>query len=141
VEESVYLGTYTLLGSVSLRKGCLIGSRASLISGGTQHRRSPEGEWLPTESANLQCIEIGAGAWLGEACVVAADVGPGAMVAAGSVVTCKVPKDVMVAGNPARFVKRLDNTESSAEPSADSGALAPSVASPTVPQQKELVHE
>jgi serine acetyltransferase len=36
-----------------------------------------------------------------------ADIGAGAMVAAGSVVSNAVPVAVMVAGNPARFVRRV----------------------------------
>ncbi|PHR89737.1 MAG: acetyltransferase [Blastopirellula sp.] len=111
IEKSVYIGTYTLLGDVILREGCLIGSRASLISGGQQHQRSADGKWLSADTDNYKRIEINAGAWLGEACLVAADVGKGAMIAAGSVVASKVPADVMVAGNPARFVKRFSDPE------------------------------
>jgi acetyltransferase-like isoleucine patch superfamily enzyme len=36
-----------------------------------------------------------------------ADTGPCCMVAAGAVVSTAVPPGVMVAGNPARFVKKL----------------------------------
>ena len=107
VEDAVYLGTYVLLGEVIIRKKSLIGSRSSLISGGSQHEKGSDGEWTSTETENLQRIEIGRGVWLGEACVIAADVGGGSMVAAGSVVVSKVPADIMVAGNPARFVKKL----------------------------------
>jgi acetyltransferase-like isoleucine patch superfamily enzyme len=39
-----------------------------------------------------------------------ADVGHGATVAAGSVVSNAVPPAVVVAGNPARFVRRLTCT-------------------------------
>lgn len=142
VEDSVYLGTYSLLGSVLLRRACLIGSRASIISGGAQHQRNSAGEWLPAKAENLQCVEIGTNAWLGEACLVAADVGPGAMVAAGSVVTRNVPRNVMVAGNPARFVKKLNEPEMSDEPEAVPGNLQQAARKePSVPQQGELIHE
>lgn len=142
VEDSVYLGTYALLGSVLLRRGCLIGSRASIISGGAQHHRDSEGEWLPARVENLQCVEIGTGAWLGEACLVAANVGPGAMVAAGSVVTRKVPRDVMVAGNPARFVKKLNEPAASDEPEADAvDSHDADTEESSIPQQGELIHE
>lgn len=36
-----------------------------------------------------------------------ADVGRSAAVGAGSVVSASVPPDVVVAGNPARFVRKL----------------------------------
>lgn len=112
IEAGVYVGTYALMGEVILRSKSLIGSRASLISGGAQHQLNTDGEWIPTTSENLQRIEIGENVWLGEACVVAASVGRGSMVAVGSVVVSKVPAGIMVAGNPARFVKKLTETGS-----------------------------
>jgi serine acetyltransferase len=39
--------------------------------------------------------------------VIMADVGPRCMVAAGAVVAAPLPEGVMVAGNPARFVRRI----------------------------------
>lgn len=124
VEESVYLGTYALLGEVNLKRGCLIGSRCSIISGGTQHERNSDGEWTTPETQNFQRISIGKGAWLGEASVIVADVGEGAMVAAGAVVAAQVPMHIMVAGNPARFVKKLETEEHPGEqkPFTDEGS-------------------
>ena len=56
-------------------------------------------------------IRIGEGAWLGEGVIVMADIGPGAMVAAGAVVSAAVKGHIVVAGNPARFVRRLESPE------------------------------
>src|SRR5262245_18414854 len=47
VEEGVYIGPYALIGSARLRKGCLIGSRASLLSGGELHELDAVGQWTP----------------------------------------------------------------------------------------------
>ena len=55
----------------------------------------------------LQTIHIGEYAWLGESSVVLANVGASAMVVAGAVVSAAVPPSVVVAGNPARFVRCL----------------------------------
>jgi len=54
-------------------------------------------------------ITVGDGSWIGASATVLAGVsiGSGAVVAAGSVVTENVPDDVLVAGVPARVVKRL----------------------------------
>lgn len=114
VESGVYIGRCTLLGSVILRRKCLIGSRSSLLSGGHLHSLNECGEWSPADLSNLEQIEIGESAWLGEGVTVSANVGARAMVSAGAVVSAPVPNQVMVAGNPARFVKRLfdDKTES-----------------------------
>lgn len=107
VEPGAYVGAYALIGRVALRHGCLIGSRASLLSGGALHELDTHGRWLPSDSARAIQIEVGAYAWIGEGAIIAASVGPGAMVAVGSVVATPVPAHVQVAGNPARFVRRL----------------------------------
>ncbi|KAF8150217.1 trimeric LpxA-like protein [Crassisporium funariophilum] len=54
-------------------------------------------------------IEIGADCWLGGGVVVlpGVKIGDGSVVGAGSVVTKDVPRDCVVAGNPARIIKYL----------------------------------
>lgn len=106
VEDDAYVGAYALIGSARLERGCLVGSRVSLLSGTSLHEFS-EGRWLPTETGRREQIAIGAYSWIGEGAIVMADVGPGAMVAAGAVVSSPVPPRIVVAGNPARFVRRL----------------------------------
>jgi acetyltransferase-like isoleucine patch superfamily enzyme len=109
VEKSAYVGSYALLGDVYLCEGCLIGSRASLLSKGQMHERNQLGQWSTPSVVQIEQLKIGSYSWLGEACVILADVGEGAMVAAGSVVAANVPPHIMVAGNPARFVKRFQD--------------------------------
>jgi acetyltransferase-like isoleucine patch superfamily enzyme len=108
VEPGVYIGAYALIGCANLRQGCLVGSRVSLLSGGSPHELQPDGTWSPTDPGRLRQIEIGPHAWIGEGAIVMADIGPKAMVAAGAVVSTAVPSRVMVAGNPARFVRVLE---------------------------------
>ena len=50
-------------------------------------------------------MRIGAGAWIGSAAVVLADVGRGTIVGAGSVVTKPLPDDVIAAGVPAKVIR------------------------------------
>jgi virginiamycin A acetyltransferase len=110
VQTGAYIGPYSLIGSVRLGRHCLIGSRVSLVSGKNLHAPLPGGGWGPTDPDRFEQVEIGERAWIGEGAIVLASVGPGAMIAAGSVVTADVPIDVMVAGNPARFVKVLQSS-------------------------------
>lgn len=107
VEEDVYIGPFAVLGRVRLRKGCLIGTRASLLSGSAQHEWDEHGRLTRSTGASLQEIEIGEHTWIGEATTVMASIGAGALVSAGAVVSAPVPAGVVVAGNPARFVRRL----------------------------------
>lgn len=107
VEPEVYIGPYAIIGSAHLHRGALIGSRSSLLSGGNLHHMDEFGRWMPSDMSKMQQINIGSYCWIGEGAMVMADIGSGALVATGAVVSTPVPDHVMVAGNPARFVKRL----------------------------------
>lgn len=108
VEDDVYIGSYALIGAARLRRGCLIGSRASLLSGGELHEFLPDGSLKPYDSARLRQIEVGESAWIGEGAILMANVGSRSIIAAGTVVANDVPSGVVMAGNPARFVRRVE---------------------------------
>lgn len=107
IAEGVFVGAYALIGCAVLGRGSLIGSRVSLLSGGGQHELRPDGTWSAGDPTRSRQIEIGEHAWIGEGATILANVGPQTMVAAGAVVSTPVPARIMVAGNPARFVRVL----------------------------------
>jgi virginiamycin A acetyltransferase len=107
LDSGAYVGSYALIGWVRIGRNSLIGSRASIPSGGNQHTFLPSGTWSATDPAALRRVTIGANTWIGEGAVVMANVGERCMVAAGAVVAAAVPDGIMVAGNPARFVRRV----------------------------------
>jgi acetyltransferase-like isoleucine patch superfamily enzyme len=115
IEDSVYVGPYAIVGLSRLRRGCLIGSRASIISGAALHEMQANGTRTPTDQRRLRAIEVGEGAWVGEGALVMADIGRGSTVAAGAVVSSAVVAGVVVAGNPARFVRHVAPEAVSAE--------------------------
>ncbi len=121
VADDVYIGPYALIGSVRIGQGSLVGSRSSLLSGGQQHELQADGRWSATDHTKSPTIAIGENVWIGEGAILMADVGDGAMISAGAVVSAAVPAGVMMAGNPARFVKRLQSTPP-AEPVHDGTA-------------------
>jgi virginiamycin A acetyltransferase len=105
IESGVYIGPYAVVGTAKLKKGCLIGTRANLLSGTEQHQQGADGGWSSSDIGRFRLIEIGEHVWIGEAAIVMADVGEGSVVAAGAVVSAAIPPAVVVAGNPARFVR------------------------------------
>jgi acetyltransferase-like isoleucine patch superfamily enzyme len=108
VEDNVYLGLYCTIGAAHLGKNCLIGSHASLISGSAQHTRDDHnGEWSAFSSQDMVQIKVAANVWVGEGAIIMADVGRGSLIAAGSVINTKIKENVVMAGNPARFVKHF----------------------------------
>ena len=62
---------------------------------------------------NRQPVRIGDGAWIGASSVVlpGVTIGRGAVVGAGSVVMKDVAPDTVVMGNPARLVRRIDESD------------------------------
>ena len=120
VERGVYLGMWALVGSARLCEGTSIGSRASLLSG-TELHEFVDDKWTPYDHGRLRQIVLGPHALIGEGAIVMADVGPSAMVAAGAVVSSKVAGGVVVAGNPARFVRRLETQRPDSAPDVAMG--------------------
>lgn len=111
VADHVYIGSYALIGSANLGQHCLIGSRASILSGKALHVLDEEGMWTPYSADRLAQVTLAKNVWVGEGAIVAADIGEGTMVGAGAVVTSNVKSHVIVTGNPARFVKKLGKHE------------------------------
>lgn len=107
VGAHVYIGSYALIGCVELGEHCLVGSRVSILSGEALHVLDEDGRWTPYAPERLACISIGRNTWIGEGAIIVADIGEGCMIGAGSVITTPVRAQVMMAGNPARFVKSL----------------------------------
>lgn len=71
-----------------------------------------EGSLLPFKVINYaHPITVGDRAWIGAGAILlpGVTVGEGAMVAAGSVVTKDVPPRMVVAGNPARVIRSVDD--------------------------------
>ena len=77
-------------------------------SGGRTHGIDDLGVAIRDQPGSPERVRIGAGAWIGSAAIVMADVGRDSVVGAGAVVTRSVPDRVVAAGVPARVVKRRD---------------------------------
>ncbi|GAB5415433.1 MAG: hypothetical protein Cons2KO_30360 [Congregibacter sp.] len=115
IADHVYIGSYALFGSVSIEENALIGSRTSVLSGQSLHELDESGQWSAYEANRLEQVCIGANTWVGEAAVISANVGAGCMIGAGSVVSTPIRDKVLLAGNPARFVRHLGGSENNDE--------------------------
>lgn len=111
IEQHVYIGNYALIGSVTIGEHSLVGSRASIINNEALHELDENGRWTPFTADRLAKVSIAKNAWIGEGAIIMADIGEGSMVAAGAVVASNIKSHILVSGNPARFVKKLDESE------------------------------
>jgi len=111
IGQHVYIGNYVLLGSVNIGEYSLIGSRASVLNGQALHELDEDGRWTPFSADHIAKVSIAKNVWVGEGALIMADIGQGSMIGAGSVVTSKIKPHILVAGNPARFVKNINKTE------------------------------
>ncbi|MBX2857504.1 MAG: acyltransferase [Cellvibrionaceae bacterium] len=107
IKDHVYIGKYALIGSAHIEENSLIGSRTSIISGTGLHTLDPDGTWSSYSHEQLEMIKIERNVWVGEGAIIIANVAEGCMISAGAVVTNQTKPRVLMAGNPARFVKKL----------------------------------
>ena len=77
------------------------------------HPLDPEQRWLRPSDGKAATIVIEDDVFIGMNCLILKGVtlGQGSVIGAGSVVTRDVPPRVIVAGNPARFVRELESEQ------------------------------
>jgi acetyltransferase-like isoleucine patch superfamily enzyme len=96
----VFMDTYGVSFNLAERR-----KQLEALSAGP-HRRMPRG-------ASAEPISVGRNVWIGFDCIVlpGVTIGDGSIVGARSVVTENVPPYTVVAGNPARVIRKIENDE------------------------------
>jgi acetyltransferase-like isoleucine patch superfamily enzyme len=105
IDEQVYVGPRCHLGLVHLERDVLLAAGVHVPSGARTHGTSDTSVPIREQQGTLSVVRIGAGAWIGSAAVVMADVGANSIIGAGSVVTSPIPDDVTAVGVPARVLR------------------------------------
>jgi acetyltransferase-like isoleucine patch superfamily enzyme len=115
IQRSVYLGPYVTIyghGGVEIGEETLVSMKATILS--SSHAVPEQGKIIRQQPDELLPTKIGRDVWIGANAVIlgGVTVGDGAVVAAGAVVTKDVGAGAIVAGVPARLLrKRLENAE------------------------------
>ncbi len=105
LEKNVYIGPGCHLGLVHIEAEALIGAGVHIPSGGATHGINDPTVPIRDQARDERLVRVGAGAWIGSAAVVMANVGAGTVVGAGSVVTHPLPAAVVAVGTPARVLR------------------------------------
>lgn len=95
--------TFLDRGGITIEDDVFIGPGVQLIT--ENHPEQPE----LRHNVYAKPIVLGKGAWIGAGAIVlpGISVGKNSIVAAGSIVTKDVPDDTIVAGNPARVLRKI----------------------------------
>jgi virginiamycin A acetyltransferase len=108
LDENAYVGPRCHLGLVHIERDALLAAGVHVPSGARSHGIDDVGAAIRDQRGSPSRVRIGAGAWIGSAAIIMADVGRDSVVGAGAVVTRSVPDRVVAAGVPARVVKSRD---------------------------------
>lgn len=108
IEGGVYVGPQCNIGKCKIGSNTLLGSGVHIMSGKGQHNFDDPTTPIKDQGGVFNKVEIGENCWLGNGALVMANVGKGSVVAAGAVVVDDVPERVVVGGNPAKILKKLN---------------------------------
>lgn len=106
--ENVYIGPMSHIGLVHFERDALLGAGVHVLSGAATHGISDPARSIRDQPGVMTMVRIGAGAWVGSAAVIMADVGRESVIGAGAVVTRPIPSRVVAAGVPARVLHSRD---------------------------------
>lgn len=106
INNNVYIGSNCIISYADIGQDVLIGSGVHVLSGKGQHVFDDTSTPIRLQGGEKNLITIGEDSWIGNGAIIMANVGPKCVVAAGSVVTKDVEEFSIVAGNPAKLIRR-----------------------------------
>jgi acetyltransferase-like isoleucine patch superfamily enzyme len=105
IDANVYIGPRCHIGLAHIGRDALLATGVHVTSGAKTHGFADPSRPIRDQAGEATLVRIGAGAWVGSAAVVMADVGRDTVVGAGAVVTKPLPDGVVAAGVPARVLR------------------------------------
>jgi acetyltransferase-like isoleucine patch superfamily enzyme len=106
IGDNVAIGRNCTLFHCDIGDNVMIAEGSQILSGARIHNYARTDIPMNRQGGELRRIRIGDDVFIGANSIVMADIGDGAVVGAGSVVTKNVESYNIVAGNPARLIKK-----------------------------------
>jgi acetyltransferase-like isoleucine patch superfamily enzyme len=108
IGNRVRFGPYNTLGYVKMGDDIITAQYVHFLSGSKQHGYRDLNIPMNIQPGKSRTIELGNDIWIGCNVVVMDSVGNGCIIGSGSVITKNVSSYNIVAGNPARIIKRRE---------------------------------
>jgi len=109
INEGVYIGPQSNIGSCHIGKNTLVGSGVHILSGKNQHNFSNMSQSIQEQGGEIKKIKIGEDCWIGNQSTVLAPISNQSIVAAASLVLDAVPSGQIVGGHPAKIIRAREN--------------------------------
>ncbi|MCD6298161.1 MAG: acyltransferase [Deltaproteobacteria bacterium] len=101
------MGAYCIIGKAKIGQHCTIGSHVNILSGKRQHIFTEIDKPIQEQGGVFESVSIGDNCWIGNGAIVMANTGKQCIIGAGSVVTKDTGDYEVLAGNPAKVVRKL----------------------------------
>jgi acetyltransferase-like isoleucine patch superfamily enzyme len=106
IGKGVYIGPNGNIGRCRIEDHCTLGSNVHIMSGKHQHRFGDLQTPIQQQGGVFDKVVIGEDTWIGNCALIMANVGKKCIIGAGAVVTHDIPEFSIVAGNPAKVIRK-----------------------------------
>lgn len=106
VGNDVYIGPQSSVIAADIGDNVMLATKVSVARGAHQHGFSRLDTPMNRQPGQPQTVKIGDDVWIGTAAVILADVAAGSIVGAGAVVTKPFEPLCILAGVPAKVIRR-----------------------------------
>jgi len=106
IHSGAYVGPNCNIGKCIIEKNCLLGSNVHIMSGKKQHDFSDPKTPIKDQGGTFESVTIGEDTWIGNGALIMANIGKKCIIGSGSVVTEDIDDFSIVAGNPAKIIKK-----------------------------------